>query len=44
MRKEYEGLGVRRLREFDTALLGKWCWRMLVDSGGVVVQGVGSSL
>jgi len=25
------GLGVRRLREFNIALLGKWCWHMLVD-------------
>ena len=22
---------VRRIREFNFALLGKWCWRMLVD-------------
>lgn len=25
------GLGVRRLREFNVSLLGKWCWRLLVD-------------
>ena len=25
---------MRQLREFNIALLGKWCWRMLVDSGG----------
>ncbi|GAU26347.1 hypothetical protein TSUD_101800 [Trifolium subterraneum] len=25
--------GVRRLREFNLALLDKWCWRMLVDRG-----------
>jgi hypothetical protein len=35
-RKEYRGLGVNRLREFNTALLGKWCWKMLVDRGGEV--------
>jgi len=25
--KEVGGLGVRRLREFNLSLLGKWCWR-----------------
>jgi len=33
--KENEGLGVRRMREFNFALLGKWCWRMLVNKGGL---------
>jgi hypothetical protein len=28
--EESGGLGVRQLREFNTALLGKWCWRMSV--------------
>jgi hypothetical protein len=35
MGKEYEGLRVRQMREFNIALLGKWCWRLLVDRGGM---------
>ena len=35
LRKEYGGLGVRKLHEFNSALLGKCCWRMLVDRGGL---------
>jgi hypothetical protein len=33
--KESSGLGVQQLREFNPALLGKWCWRMLVDKSGM---------
>nr|ABE79576.2 RNA-directed DNA polymerase (Reverse transcriptase) [Medicago truncatula] len=33
--KEDGGLGVRRLGEFNLSLLGKWCWRMLVDKEGL---------
>ena len=29
------GLGVRRLGEFNISLLGKWCWRMLVEKVGL---------
>jgi len=35
MWKEYEGLGIMQLREFNLALLGKWCWRLLVDREGL---------
>lgn len=29
------GLGVWRIMEFNHALLGKWCWRSLVDREGL---------
>ncbi|XP_024640465.1 uncharacterized protein [Medicago truncatula] len=29
--KEVGGLGVRRIREFNSALLGKWSWMVLVE-------------
>lgn len=35
LQKEHCGLGVRQLREFNLALLGKWCWKLLVDRGGL---------
>jgi len=34
MRKKHRGLGVRQLKEFNEALLEKWCWRFLVDRVG----------
>ena len=33
--KEDGGLGVRRVGAFNVSLLGKWCWRMLVDKEGL---------
>jgi len=36
--KEDGGLGVRRLSEFNVSLLGKWCWRLLVDKEGLWYQ------
>ncbi|XP_039686992.1 uncharacterized protein [Medicago truncatula] len=38
IKKEYGGLGVRQLREFNEALLGKWCRRLLVDRRGLWYQ------
>ncbi|MCI76601.1 receptor-like kinase [Trifolium medium] len=26
------------MKEFNTALLGKWCWRMLVDKTGLLYR------
>ncbi|GAU35008.1 hypothetical protein TSUD_103310 [Trifolium subterraneum] len=34
-KREYGGLGVKRIREFNLALLGKWWWRLLVDQRGL---------
>jgi hypothetical protein len=33
--REEGGLGVRWLRAFNVSLLGKWCWRMLVNKEGL---------
>jgi hypothetical protein len=35
LQEESGGLGVKQLREFNTALLGKWCWRLLVEKIGL---------
>jgi hypothetical protein len=32
---EYGGLGVRQFGAFHLSLLGKWCWKTLVDRGGL---------
>jgi hypothetical protein len=34
-KKEVGGLGVRRIREFNLALLGKWCWWQVSESHGL---------
>ena len=26
---------MRRMREFNIAMLGMWCWRLLVDNGSM---------
>ena len=33
--KNNGGSGVRRMRELNVSLLGKWCWRLLVDKGSM---------
>lgn len=33
--KEMGGLGVRNMEIFNTALLGKWRWKLLVDRGNL---------
>lgn len=33
--KDSGGFGVRQMREFNTALLGKWCWSLLVNRCGL---------
>jgi len=33
--KEVGGLRVRRVGAFNLSLLGKWCWRMLVEKEGL---------
>jgi len=30
LKKENDGLGVRRIMEFNLVLLDKWCWRVKV--------------
>lgn len=33
--KDKGGLGVRHVKEFNLALLGKWCWRSRSDEDGL---------
>jgi hypothetical protein len=33
--KEVSGLGVRRIREFNLSLVGKWCWSQGADRLGL---------
>lgn len=33
--RELGGLGIKDLKAFNLALLGKWCWRMRVDKWGM---------
>jgi len=35
LKKEVGGLGVRRIREFNNVLLGKWCWRLLTEKNSL---------
>jgi len=35
MNKESGGLGVKRLKEVNYALLGNWCWKSMVDRKGL---------
>jgi hypothetical protein len=35
LEKEVGGLGVRRIREFNLSLLGKWCWRVATERHGL---------
>jgi len=36
--KEVGGLGVRRIREFNLALLGRWGWWLLIDSSSLWIR------
>lgn len=27
-------MGVRRIKDLNLALIGKWCWRLFADQGG----------
>ena len=40
MNKGVDGLGVKGLQEFNIALLGKWCWRCLMDKEGLWYKAV----
>ena len=35
LHRKNEGLGAKRLNEFNFSLLGKWLWRMLEERGSL---------
>lgn len=37
-RKEFGGMGIKNLELFNSALLGKWAWRLVVGGESLWVQ------
>jgi len=38
LEKEVGGLGVRKLKEFNLMLLGKWCWQQVSESHSLWIR------